>query len=107
MAPPVPVIAASIRIPFITSVVKVLLDKLIPPVVINKESDVPVPLDLMVELVASAMGPTMVLIPLGLEIAPKLLIPVPLIVRDSGILNPFPFIFKFICFSFPYTTNIS
>ena len=26
--------------------------------------------------------------------APKLFIPVPLIVRDSGILNPFPFIFK-------------
>ena len=49
-----------------TSVVKVLLDKLIPPVVINKESEVPVPLDLMVELVASAIGPIMVLIPLGL-----------------------------------------
>ena len=37
-----------------------------PPVVINKESEMPVPLDLIVELVARAIGPTMVLIPLGL-----------------------------------------
>ena len=65
-APPVPVITASIRIPLITSVVKVLLDKLTPPVVINNESEVLVPLDRIVELVASAIGPIMVLIPLGL-----------------------------------------
>ena len=50
--PPVPLITPSIRIPFTTSVVNVKLDKLIPPVSTNKESEVVpdnVPLTIVVD----------------------------------------------------------
>ncbi|CAB4823985.1 unannotated protein [freshwater metagenome] len=79
-----------------TPVVKILLPVLIPPVVINKESAVvpnAVPLTI-VDADAKVIWPTNVFIPAGLLIAPKLLIPVPLIVKVSGIVNPLPFIFN-------------
>ena len=70
--PPVPLITPSIRIPLTTSVVKVKLDKLIPPVSTNKESElVPdkVPLT-MVDAEPNVMAPVHLLVFLVFFIAP-------------------------------------
>ena len=70
--PPVPLITPSMRIPFTTSVVNVKLDKLIPPVSINNESElVPdkVPLTI-VDDEPNVIAPVHLLIPLGFLMAP-------------------------------------
>ena len=58
------------RIPFTTSVVKVKLDKLIPPVSINNESEVAEPAVAILALDAKVIAPDHVLFPLGFLMAP-------------------------------------